>query len=196
MTEAKSEDIQRENSLKDLKGVIKTVIKTIDFCIINLPKDKKHKKLKDSLVKIRPVLIEKRNSLIDIISGVDDVDIQIEVIRDANALITASLLAGFLTGERYKTKYITERVKMMLQGNTLNARRAALKNSSPLKEQKKDITVDLARSYIANNPNRELTRNAIMTQIRSDIERKCKAAGIKPPGQTSIWNYLEEVSLP
>jgi|SRR5271166_1028169 len=193
MTEAKSGDAQRESSLKDLKGAIKTIIKSIDFCIANLPQNKK---LKDSLVKIRPVLIEKRNNLIEIINGLDGVGIQIETIRDANALITVSFAAGVLTGERYKTKYMTERVKLMLRGNTLNARRAALKSSSPLKEQKKDITIDLAPSYIANNPNRALTRTALMTQTRSDIERKCKSSGTKPPGQTSIWKYLEEVSLP
>jgi len=115
MAEAKSVDTQRESSLKDLKGVIKTIMKLIDFCITNLPQDKK---LKDSLVKIRPVLIKKRNKLIDIISDVDDVDVQKEIVREANALIAVSFAAGVLAGERYNTKYITERVKMMLEGNT------------------------------------------------------------------------------
>jgi hypothetical protein len=88
------------------------------------------------------------------------------------------------------------KIKEMLRSNTSTARQEALNYKSPLKEKKKDITIELAEAYLEHNVDNRLTRNLLMTQIRSDIEKKCKSEGIKSPSQTSIWNYLDEARLP
>jgi hypothetical protein len=61
-----------------------------------------------------------------------------------------------------------------MKENTSNARIAVLNNNSPILKLKKEITIDAARSYMADHPNeKKLTRNALMVQIRSNVEKQC-----------------------
>jgi hypothetical protein len=81
--------------------------------------------------------LERRNNFIENIRSIDDVDLQLNLIIDVQALISAPFAIGLLAGERYNTKYMEVKIKEMLRGNTSNARQEALSYKSPLKEKKK-----------------------------------------------------------
>jgi hypothetical protein len=71
MTEAKSGQTENERRLKDLGRVVKLIIHSLDACIAKLSK---HEKLNEALIqlRLRPVLLERRNNFIDNIRSIDD----------------------------------------------------------------------------------------------------------------------------
>jgi hypothetical protein len=80
--------------------------------------------------------LERRSNFIENIRSIDDVDLQLKLIIDVQAPISAPFAIGLLAGEKYKTKYMEVKIKEMLRSNTSNARQEALKYKSPLKEKK------------------------------------------------------------
>jgi len=83
-----------------------------------------------------------------------------------------------------------------LKENTANGRRVALEKKSPIMQQKKTITIEVARSYLLQSKNNKpATINALMVQIRNDVEKQCKSEQIKAPSTASMWAYLDEAKL-
>jgi hypothetical protein len=63
-------------------------------------------------------------------------------------------------------------------------------------QQKQNITIEVARSYLLQSRNdKPATVNALMVQIRDDVEKQCKFKQIKAPSTASMWSYLDEANL-
>jgi hypothetical protein len=119
------------------------------------------------------------------------------------ALISLAYSLGAIQGgemmSRNFMKQINEFMKQineLMKENTSNAGRAALNNKSTILNQKTKITVDAARSYMTDHPNeKQLTPNALMNQIYSDVEKQCRLNNISAPSRSSIWTYLSKANL-
>jgi hypothetical protein len=111
-------------------------------------------------------------------------------------LISLAFAIGAMLGSRKMSIQVSNNIREKLKENTSNARRVALENRSPITAQKRNITIDAAKLYLSNHSNeRPATINALMVQIRSDIEKKCKTSEISAPSQTSMWQYLKDANL-
>ena len=193
MAKATNQDKRHDNSLDSFKNTLKFVLKCIDFYASN---GWESQRLKQSVTKIRPIFVAKARNYIDSMRSLKDSDLKNSMIVDSDVLIVVAFVMGVLAGGRYMADYIKKKIGELLKDSTVNARQAALKRRTPTMCEKKKITIDAAQSYINNNPSKIMTRNGLMVQIRSDIEKKCKLKAIETPSQTSISNYLKEAKLP
>jgi len=194
MTRKTSRDTRREDSLKVLTRMIDLIIiRSIDDYLAD---GRENKKLRQTLEKVKPNLIKRSLQYNDVINNIEDDKTAILVQDESGALISLAFMLGFLRGTKTIGRHIKKQIRELLKDNTSNARIAALENNSPLLFQKKKIAIDVARSYMVDHPNeKQLTVNALVVQIRSDIEKQCKSNNIPAPSQTSIWTYLNKAKL-
>lgn len=193
MTKATSRGTRKEDAVQDLKGVIRNITKAIDAFVADKEQDQYNIQ---AMAAARKIIIKNSRAYIMTAKNTHNDEIAISLLYNYKVMIQSIHVAGMISGWQSTKRHIKDKIAVLLQSNTSNARRVSLEIRSPIKQKKKNITIDVARSYVTNHPNENLTRNALMVQIRSDIEKQCKSCKVSSPSQTSISNYLKEAELP
>jgi hypothetical protein len=186
-------DTRRKKTLKELEQTVGLIMKSLDDFIA---KGSGNKSLRRTLEAVKPGLMKRSSNYIELMRNLDDVEIARSLQKESAALISLALAIGAMLGSRKMSIQVSNKIREKLKENTSNARRVALENRSPITAQKRNITIDAAKLYLSNHSNeRPATINALMVQIRSDIEKKCKTSEISAPSQTSMWQYLKDANL-
>jgi hypothetical protein len=193
MPKGTSQGTRREKSQKELKLVVGLIVKSIDNFITE---GSGNKKLRRTLGTVRPGLVKRCLEYDKVMSKIEDDELGISIHTESIALIGLAFSAGVMLGGRNMAQHIMSQIRNGLKENTSIARRVALNNKSPILNQKKKIAIDAARSYMADHPNeKQLTPNALMNQIYSDVEKQCRLNNIPALSRSSIWTYLSKANL-
>jgi hypothetical protein len=147
--------------------------------------------------KKRPGLIKRSLQYRNVMNSIEDDRTATLVQDESSVLISLAFSLGVIQGTKTMSRHLMEQIHELMKENTSKARRVvAVNNKSPILNQKKKITIDAARSYMADHPNEKIsTVHALMVQIRSDVEKQCKSNNIPAPGATSISTYLKKTEL-
>jgi hypothetical protein len=193
MARGTPQDTRRQDSLKVLMRVIDWFVKgSIDDYLAN----GKDQRLKQTIAKAKPGLIKRSLQYRSVMNSIEDDITAVFVQEESGVLISLAYSMGLMQGTKIMSRRLMEQIHELMKENTSSARRAALNNKSPILNQKKKIAIDAARSYMADHPNEKIsTVNALMVQIRSNVEKQCKSNKIRAPSPTSIWSYLNEAKL-
>jgi hypothetical protein len=193
MARGTPQDTRRQDSLKVLMRVIGGLVKaSIDDYLAG----GKDQKLRQIIAEGKPSLIKRSLQYRNVMNSIEDDRTAILVQDESSVLMSVAYTLGLIKGTKTMSCHLTERLHNLMKDNTSSARKVVLKNRHPILNQKKKITIDAARSYMNDHPNeRLLTVNALMVQIRSDVEKQCKLNNIPAPSATSIWTYLDEAKL-
>jgi hypothetical protein len=193
MPKGTSPGTRREKSQKELKRVVGLIVKSIDNFITE---GSGNEKLRRTLETVRPGLVKRCLEYDKVMSKIEDDELGISIHTESIALIGLTFSAGVMLGSRKMAQHIMSQIRNGLKENTANGRLAALERKLPIMQQKKDITIEVAVSYLENHINeRPTTINALVVQIRADIEKQCKLNEIKAPSPASMRTYLEEANL-
>jgi hypothetical protein len=193
MARGTPQDTRRQDSLKVLMRVIGMLVKRSIDDYVAAGKDQK---LRQTIAKARPRLIKRSIHYRQVMNGIDDDRTAILVQDESGVLINLAFTLGLVQGTKIIRSHLMEKIHELMKENTSSARRIALNNKSPILKQKKKITIDAARSYMADRSNEIiLTPNALVVKIYSDVEKQCKLNNIPVPSRTSVWTYLNEAKL-
>jgi hypothetical protein len=193
MPKGTSQGTRREKSQKGLKWVVGLIVKSIDNFIAE---GSGNEKLRRTLGTLRPGLVKRCLEYDKVMSKIEDDELGISIHTESIALISLAFSAGAMLGGRNMAQHIMSQIRNGLKENTSSARRVALNNKSPILNQKTKVTIDAARSYMADHPNeKRLTPNALMNQIYSDVEKQCRLNNIPSPSRSSVWTYLSKANL-
>jgi hypothetical protein len=193
MPEGTSRGTRREESHKELKKAVGRIVKAIDNYITGSSGDPKIKRI---LKTAKPKLIERSLKYEEVMRSIENDDVAISIHTESIAFIGLVLIMGTLMGSRMMGGHIMRQLRDGLRENTANGRRVVLEKRSPIMQQKQNITVEAARSYLLESKNtKPATVNALMFQIRNDVEKQCKLKQIKSPSPASMWAYLDEANL-
>jgi hypothetical protein len=145
----------------------------------------KDARLRQIYSKKRPGLIKRSLQYRNVMNSIEDDRTATLVQDESSVLISLAFSLGVIQGTKTMSRHLMEQIHELMKENTSKARRVvALNNKSPILNQKKKITIDAARSYMADHPNEKIsTVHALMVQIRSDVEKQCKSNNIPPPPQ-------------
>jgi hypothetical protein len=193
MARGTPQDTRRQDSLKVVMRVIGMLVKgSIDDYLAN----GKDQRLKLIIAKLRPGLIKRSLQYRKVMSSIEDDGTAMLVQDKSSVLIGLAYSMGLIQVTKIMSRNIMKKINELMKENTSNARRVALNNKYPILNQKKKITIDAARSYMADHPNeKQLTPNALMNQIYSDVEKQCRLNNIPTPSRSSIWTYLSKANL-
>jgi hypothetical protein len=193
MARGTPQDTRRQDSLKVVMRVIGMLVKGSIEDYLAHGKDQR---LKQIIAKVGPGLIKRSLQYRNVMSSIEDDGTALLVQDESIALMGLAYSMGVIQGSKMMSRNIMKQINELMKENTSSARRVALNNKSPILNQKKKITIDAARSYMNDHPNEKLlTVNALMVQIRGDIEKQCKLNNIPAPSATSISTYLKEAKL-
>jgi hypothetical protein len=99
---------------------------------------------------------------------------------------------AFTAGQNYSIKVISESLKKNSEPARIAARAKKIEDMKEIKE----FTLEIARSYLAKNPNFGGSRNALMVQIKPDVDKRSKTVRRKTTSESTITSYLKEFKLP
>jgi uncharacterized membrane-anchored protein YjiN (DUF445 family) len=191
--EGTSRGTRREESHKELKKVVGHIVKSIDNYIAGSSGDPK---IKQMLKTAKPGLMKRSLKYEEVMRNIEDDELAISILYESIAFIGSTFIIGTIGGGGIMVRHIKRQLRDELREKTANGRRVALEKRSPIMQQKRDITIEIARSYlIQSRNNKPATVNALMVQIRNDVEKQCKLEQIKAPSTASMWAYLDKANL-
>jgi len=132
------------------------------------------------------------------VEHLSDLEDQRTLFAESAFFVIPALAAAHQSGRSQVAGLISklEKQRTALQKQkTAKARSAALAKRRPQKDAKVRITIECAKTYLANIQVKPNSRNALAVAIRPDIERKCKQSGITLPSVPSITEYLKAAGL-
>jgi hypothetical protein len=193
MARGTPQDTRRQDSLKAVMRVIGMLVKGSIEDYLAHGKDQR---LQQFIAKVGPGLIKRSIQYRMVMSSIEDDGTAI-LVQDASvALMCLAYSMGIIQGSNMMSRNIMKQINELNKESTSSARRVALNNKSKILNQKKKITIDAARSYMADHQNeRQLTPNALMNQIYSDVEKQCRLNNIPAPSRSSICTYLSKANL-
>jgi hypothetical protein len=150
MPKGTSQGTRREKSQKGLKWVVGLIVKSIDNFIAE---GSGNEKLRRTLGTLRPGLVKRCLEYDKVMSKIEDDELGISIHTESIALISLAFSAGAMLGGRNMAQHIMSQIRNGLKENTSSARRVALNNKSPILNQNTKVTIDAARSYMADHPN-------------------------------------------
>jgi hypothetical protein len=193
MLEGTSRGTRREELHKELKKVVGHIVKSIDHYIAGSSGDPR---IKQILKRTKPSLVRRSLKYEEGMRNIEDDELAISILYESTAFFGLTFMIGTIGGSRMMGHHIMRQIRDGLKENTANGRRVALEKKSPIMQQKKTITIEVARSYLLQSKNNKpATINALMVQIRNDVEKQCKSEQIKAPSTASMWAYLDEAKL-
>jgi len=105
------------------------------------------------------------------------------------------LALGYRIGCRIGSNPVLERLaKERAKAQTQKGRATRLKNERPEIDKRRKIVLECAESYFRSNPATVVTMHDLATQIRPDVDKKCKSSGIKARKSGTIVTDLQSVS--
>jgi hypothetical protein len=193
MPKGTSGGTRREESRKKLKRAVGLILQSLDNFITE---GSGNEKLRRKLETFRPALARRCLKYDEVMDKIEDDELAILTQTESGALICLAFGVGAMLGSRKMAQHNRSRIRNNFKENTSNGRLAALKRSLPILQKKKHITIEAVVSYLKNHKiKRPTTTNALMVQIRVDIEKRCKLNEIKAPSPASMWAYLDEADL-
>jgi hypothetical protein len=193
MPKGTSGGTRREESRKKLKRAVGLLVQSLDSFITE---GSGNDKLRRKLEAFRPALARRCLKYDEVMDKIEDDELAILTQTESGALICLAFAVGGMLGSRKMAQHNMSRIRNDFKEKTSSGRLAALERRLPIKQKKKDITIETAVSYLKNHMNEKpTTPNALMVQIRVDIEKRCKFDGIKAPRPSSISKYLKEEKL-
>jgi hypothetical protein len=193
MPEVTSRGGRQEESHKELKKAVGHIVESIDNYIAGSSGDPE---IKQMLRKFRPALTKRSMKYEEVMSNIEDEKLAVSIHTESIAFIGLTFMMGTVMGSRMMGHHIMRQLRDGFRENTANGRLVALEKRSPVMQQKQNITIEVARSYLLQLKNgKPATVNALMVQIRDDVEKQCRLKQIKAPSTASMWSYLDEANL-
>jgi hypothetical protein len=129
-------------------------------------------------------LIKTSTQYRNLMNSIEDDGIATLVQDESGVLISLAFALGLIQGTKTMSRHLMEQIHELMKENTSSAKSVVLKNRSPILYQKKKITIDVARSYMNDHPNEKLlTVNALMVQIRGNVEKNANLTTYQPQAQ-------------
>ena len=179
MPEVTSRGARQEESHKELRKAVGHIVESIDNYIAGSSGDPK---IKQMLRKFRPALTKRSMKYEEVMRDIEDDELAVSIHTESIAFIGLTFMMGTVMGGRMMGHHIMRQLRDGFKENTANGRLVALEKRSPVMQQKQNITIEVARSYLLQLKNdKPATVNALMVQIRHDVEKQCRLKQIRAP---------------
>jgi hypothetical protein len=126
------------------------------------------------------------------VGRVDDIDDQIVLLTKSLLVIVPGIMLGHLGQKEYSINLVTAFFKK----NSEAARNVARKLKNDDMKEIREYSILTAKKYLIDNPEFKGTRNALMINIKPDIDKFAKKVGRQTASETTITSYLKKSKLP
>jgi len=178
---------RRDDARRAYKKVAGILLKTIDERGKDFfPRDK------NITNEFRKTFVEGIREFILAVDRVDDIDDQIILFRESILVLIPALMAGYSRARVYIGKNITDFRKKNSEAARSIARQIKIVDMKEIKE----YSILSARNYFVNNPEFKGTRNALVVQIKPEIDKLSDKLRGKTISGSAITKYMKDENLP